>query len=243
LSAINGSDGHDRSAFLDIPFNWDASLSVRTIRVGYIQADFSAAETQKPEAPKPQTLTPTEKAEMEREKERLRQDKPLLQAALHLFPSLGINLVPIELPKLPVDPLQIILLAESAAAFDELTRSGRDKLLTAQAKDDWPNVWRASRFIPAVDYVNANRARTLWMKHLADIFRNVDVVVAASLSDQLTITNLTGHPALILPNGFRPDGTPSSLTFLGNLFGEEKLLAVGRAYQEATGFHLKHPKL
>ena len=243
LHAIHGPDGHDRSAFLDIPFNWDASLNARTIRVGYIQADFSPKQTQKPEAPKPQTLTPTEKAEREREKERLRQDKPLLQAALGVFPTLGINLIPMELPKLPVDPLQIILLAESAAAFDELTRSGRDKLLTAQAKDDWPNTWRASRFIPAVDYVNANRARTLWMKHMADIFKKVDVVLAASGSDQLTITNLTGHPALILPNGLRPDGTPSSLTFLGNLFGEEKLLAVGRAYQEATGFHLKHPKL
>src|SRR5438045_7696724 len=168
LHAIHGPDGHDCSAFLDIPFNWDASLNARTIRVGYIQADFSPKQTQKPEAPKPQTLTPTEKAEREREKERLRQDKPLLQAALGVFPTLGINLVPMELPKLPVDPLQIILLAESAAAFDELTRSGRDKLLTAQAKDDWPHTWRASRVIPAVAYGNANRSRTLWMPHMLD---------------------------------------------------------------------------
>jgi Asp-tRNA(Asn)/Glu-tRNA(Gln) amidotransferase A subunit family amidase len=136
-----------------------------------------------------------------------------------------------------------ILIAEAAAAFDELTRSGRDKLLTAQGANDWPNTFRAARFIPAVEYINANRARTLGMQRMAEVFKTIDVFVVPTFSPQLLITNLTGHPAVILPNGFRDDGTPTSLTFVGDLYGEARLLALAHAYQQATGFHLKHPKL
>jgi Asp-tRNA(Asn)/Glu-tRNA(Gln) amidotransferase A subunit family amidase len=242
LHAINGPDGHDRSV-RNAPFNWDATTQAKSMRVAYIRADFEGEEKPKPDEPKPETMTAERRAEYLRAREQRRKDRPILREALQVFPRLGITPTPIELPKLPVDVLQIILLAESAAAFDELTLSGRDKLLTAQASDDWPNVWRVSRFIPAVDYVQANRARTLWMERMAEIFKNFDVVLASSHSDQLTVTNLTGHPALILPDGFRDDGTPSSLTLVGNLYGEEKLLAIGRAYQEVTGFHRKYPKL
>ncbi len=95
-----------------------------------------------------------------------------------------------------------------------------------------------------MEYINQNRARTLLMEKVADLFKNLDVIVAPTFSPQLLITNLTGHPAVILPHGFRPsDGTPMSITFLGNLFGEANLLAVAKAYQDATDFHLKHPKL
>src|SRR5437868_15491528 len=155
-----------------------------------------------------------------------------------------------------------ILLAEAAAAFDELTRTGKDKLLTQQTKDDWPNQFRSARFIPAVEYIQANRARMEAMQAVAKVFDQVDVIVAPTFGQQLTITNLTGHPSLILPNGFRGadapapasmadasdenvggPGTPVSLTFIGNLYGEAKLLAFARAYQEVTGFHKLHPKL
>jgi Asp-tRNA(Asn)/Glu-tRNA(Gln) amidotransferase A subunit family amidase len=150
----------------------------------------------------------------------------------------------VDLPDLPYDAMRIILTAEAAAAFDELTRSDRDKLLVQQGKFDWPNSFRTARFIPAVDYVNANRLRSIAIQKLDELMNTVDVIVtptgAANLL-QLVATNLTGHPAVILPNGFRDDGTPVSLTFLGGLFEEAKLLAVARAYQDATGFHLKHP--
>jgi len=165
-------------------------------------------------------------------------------AALDVFKRLGINLIPVDLPDVPYDAMRIILTAEAAAAFDDLTRSNRDNELVQQGKFDWPNTFRTSRFIPAVDYVNANRLRSIAIQKWDDLMRTVDVIVtptgAANLS-QLVATNLTGHPAVILPNGFRDDGTPVSLTFLGGLFEESKLLAVARAYQEATGFHLKHP--
>jgi Asp-tRNA(Asn)/Glu-tRNA(Gln) amidotransferase A subunit family amidase len=177
-------------------------------------------------------------------KRTLHPTKPFDDAALEVMKRLGLNLIPVDLPDLPYDPMRIILNAEAAAAFDELTRSNRDNELVQQGKFDWPNSFRTSRFIPAVDYVNANRVRSQAIRKWDDLMKTVDVIVtptgAANLT-QLVATNLTGHPAVILPNGFRDDGTPVSITFLGGLYEEGKLLAVARAYQEATGFHLRHP--
>src|SRR4029078_11004213 len=118
--------------------------------------------------------------------------------------------------------------------------------LVKRVKVDLPNQFCALRVIPAVDYVNANRLRSIAIQKWDELMRTVDVIVtptrAANLS-QLVATNLPGHPAVIIPNGFREDGAPVSLTFLGGLFEEGKMLAVARAYQEATPFHLKHPQI
>ena len=130
------------------------------------------------------------------------------QAALDKLRAMGVNLVPVEFPKYPYQAMRSILLAEAAAAFDDLTRSGRDKLLTQQTQDDWPNTFRSARFIPAVEYIQANRARTTAMELAAKVFDQVDVIVAPTFSTQLLITNLTGHPAVILPNGFRGEDAP-----------------------------------
>jgi Asp-tRNA(Asn)/Glu-tRNA(Gln) amidotransferase A subunit family amidase len=157
-----------------------------------------------------------------------------------------VKLLPVEVPDVPYDPMRIILTAEAAAAFDELTRSDRDKELVQQARFDWANTFRTARFIPAVDYINANRVRTLAVAKWDELFKTVDVIVSptsASNLAQLVATNLTGQPAVILPNGFREDGTPVSLTFLGGLYQEANLIAVASAYQNATSFHLKHPVL
>ena len=226
LDAIYGPDGQDNSV-IAAPYHWNAALSLKTLRIGYVKSAFDTPQTD-PTDPK-RTLHATKKFD---------------DAALDVFNRLGINLLPVELPDAPYDPMRIILNAESAAAFDELTRSDRDKELVQQGKFDWPNSFRTSRFIPAVDYVNANRLRAIAIQKWDELMKTVDVIVtptgAANLS-QLVATNLTGHPAVILPNGFRDDGTPVSLTFLGGLFEEGKLLAVARAYQQATAFHLKHP--
>jgi len=226
LDAIYGPDSQDNSV-IAAPYHWNAALSLKTLRIGYVKSAFDTPQTD-PTDPK-RTLHATKKFD---------------DAALDVFNRLGINLLPVELPDAPYDPMRIILNAESAAAFDELTRSDRDKELVQQGKFDWPNSFRTSRFIPAVDYVNANRLRSIAIQKWDELMKTVDVIVsptgAANLS-QLVATNLTGHPAVILPNGFRDDGTPVSLTFLGGLFEEGKLLAVARAYQQATAFHLKHP--
>ena len=160
--------------------------------------------------------------------------------------SMGVDLIPVELPDLPYDAMRIILTAEAAAAFDDLTRSNRDSELVQQGRFDWANTFRTARFIPAVDYINANRLRMTAIEAWNDLMKKVDVIVtptSASNLAQLVATNLTGHPAVILPNGFRPDGTPVSLTFLGGLFDEARLLAVATAYQKATGFHNVHPAI
>jgi Asp-tRNA(Asn)/Glu-tRNA(Gln) amidotransferase A subunit family amidase len=226
LDAIYGPDGKDTSA-IDASFNWDASLKPTRLRIGYVKSAFDLPVTD----PKD-------------EKRTLHATKKFDDAALNVLRGMGINLIPIELPDLQYDAMRIILTAEAAAAFDEMTRSDRDNLMVQQGKFDWPNTFRTARFIPAVDYVNANRVRTTAIKAWDDLMQKVDVIVtptgAFGLS-QLVATNLTGHPAVILPNGFRDDGTPVSLTFLGGLFEEAKLLAVANAYQRATGFHKVHP--
>jgi Asp-tRNA(Asn)/Glu-tRNA(Gln) amidotransferase A subunit family amidase len=270
LEGIAGPDDRDRTV-RGGPFFWDADLDWRRLRVGYLKADFEppkepaadAAPSDVTPAPTPQQAAKAERDRARRDARRARgeYDRRFDQAALEKLRGMGIDLVPVTLPELPYEPMVSMLLAEAAAAFDELTRSGRDKLLTAQGPEDWPNAFRAARFIPAVEYVQAARARRLAMDQVAKAFENVDVVVAPSFSTQIVVTNLTGHPALILPNGLRGDdapkppaggdlqdnvggpGTPLSLTFLGRLYGEAKLLALARAYQDATGFHLKQPSL
>jgi len=228
LDAIYGPDGQDNTV-IDAPFHWNASVSPKALRIAYVKAAFDTPQIDPADAKR--TMHATKKFD---------------DAALAVFKSMGINLIPVDLPDVPYDAMRIILSAEAAASFDELTRSDRDKELVQQGKFDWPNSFRTSRFIPAVDYVNANRLRSIAMQKWDDLMRSVDVIVtptgAANLS-QLVATNLTGHPAVILPNGFRDDGTPVSLTFLGGLFEEAKVLAVAKAYQDATGFHLKRPNI
>jgi Asp-tRNA(Asn)/Glu-tRNA(Gln) amidotransferase A subunit family amidase len=268
LSAIYGPDGHDRTV-KDAAFNWDANLDWRKLRVGYLKADFELPAALQPEPAKEEKeLTTDEKKKREEEaanramaRASREYDHKFDEAALAKLKAMGINLAPIELPKLPYQAMWIIQVAEAAAAFDDLTRNGRDKLFTHESKDDRSRPFRAGRFIPAVEYIQANRARTMAMEAVNKVFEQVDVIVAPTFSTQLLVTNLTGHPALILPNGFRSEdapkprvrengevevggpGTPLSLTFLGRLYGESKLLALAKAYQDATDFHRRHPKI
>lgn len=268
LSAIYGPDGKDRTV-KNVAFNWEGGSDWRKLRVGYLDKDFTLQPPQQQQQPKQEkNLTEAEKkkhAEDAAQQAAFRAmreyDHKYDQAALEKLRTMGVKLVPLELPKLPYRNMVIMLEAEAAAAFDELTRTGRDKLLTSQGKDDWPNTFRTSRFIPAVEYIQASRARMIAMEQVAKVFEQVDVIVAPTNSTQLVVTNLTGHPAVIVPNGFRGEdapkprvdengdlqpggpGTPVSLTFLGNLYGEAKMLALAKAYQDATDFHLKHPSV
>ena len=224
LAAIHGPDGEDLTVH-DAAFNWDGTRPLRGIRVGYFKSVFDIPENDANNRPQ----HPTKKWD---------------DAALAVFERLGIELVPVDVPDGAYNAMRLVLDSECAAAFDELTRSGRDAEMSRQTPDAWPNAFRAARFIPATEYVNANRARTLAMQAWQKLFTQVDVVVTpTSGSSQLVATNLTGHPAVILPNGFRENGTPLSLTFLGKLFDEATLCRVAMAYQNATDFHLKHPTI
>ena len=217
LNAIHGYDPADPATVRDVPFAYDASLPLRSIRIGYYKSAFDS----------------------------VRQNKHLTDSVLVVLRSLGADLIPVEFPtEPPVGALTTILSAEAAAAFDDLTRSNRDDLMVRQMKNAWPNVFRAARFIPAVEYLQANRIRSLVIEETARLFRDVDVIVAPSFGgNQLLLTNLTGHPCVVLPMGFTDRGTPASVSFIGGLYDEGRLLAVAKKYQDATGHHRRHPSL
>ncbi len=212
--AIRGTDGFDLTV-RDVPFEWDASRDPRKLRVGYYRSAFEADHN----------------------------TKAFDDAALDVLRHIGFDLVPFETPSdYPLNALRsAILVAEAAAAFDDLTRSNRDDLME---RSSWPNSFRTARLIPAVEYINANRVRTLVMQAMHDAMKDVDVVVTPSYGGNiLLLTNLTGHPAVVLPNGFTEENTPVSLSFIGRLFGEGDALLVAKAYQDATSFHTQYPPL
>ncbi len=247
------------------PFLWDPNINWKQLRVGYaknlFEDKFSAENP--PANGMPEELKEWESHKEDRASARARRDndRPYDLAALEKLQTMGIELQAVELPDLPLHAISLLLNAEAAAAFDDLTITGRDELLTDQGPDDWPNIFRAARFYPAVEYIQANRARTLAMRQMAKLFETLDIIVVPSSSDvQLILTNLTGHPAVIVPNGLRGNdapkppaldtgeddsiggpGTPVSLTFLGRLYDDSTLLAFAAAYQRATDFLHLHP--
>jgi Asp-tRNA(Asn)/Glu-tRNA(Gln) amidotransferase A subunit family amidase len=158
---------------------------------------------------------------------------------LRVLRDLGVQLQPIKLPeKYPVSALRIILGTEAAAVFDDLTRRG-----VTEGLNSWPAIFRQGQFVPAVEYLRANRIRSLLMQEMEQVMARVDVYVGGH---DLLLANLTGHPTAVLPDGFRKaDGveTPNAITFTGRLYGETELLAVAQAYQQATGFHLRRPPM
>jgi Asp-tRNA(Asn)/Glu-tRNA(Gln) amidotransferase A subunit family amidase len=214
LEAIAGPDSKDPTVVAGVPpFDWTPGRPLSSVRVGYFKAAF--------DAPRP--------------------GKARDDAALQALRRLGVAPQPVDLPTdLPVNSLAIIM-AEAAAAFDELTRSDRDAVLREQHPNGWPNLFRAARFIPAVEYLQAQRVRTMLMERLDAVFQNVDVFMAPTFG-VIRVTNLTGHPAIVVPNGFESDGTPASISFVGKLFGEAELCTVASAWQQATHWQQRHPR-
>src|ERR1700723_2156549 len=265
LEAIYGPDGKDASVH-PASFAWNPAFDWKRLRIGYLKSEFDTPEALRLDEEKPNE-TGEEKLKRERRNNERKQrrarsdyDRRFDLAALDKLRALGFDLIPLELPKLPYGAMTALLTAEAAAAFDDLTLSGRDKLLTEQAVEDWPNAFRVARFYPAVEYIQANRARSLAIQQVSALFEKVDIIVAPSSGAQLVATNLTGHPALIVPNGLRgadaprppavDDGdqddiggpsTPVSLTFLAGHYQDAKLAAFGWAYQQAAGFLNLHP--
>jgi len=215
---IRGPDPDDRT-LIEAGYSYPGEVDLSQLKIGYLESAFTS------------------------DYEVAGFDKKTLR----VLRKLGADLVPVELlPEgIPVTALSLILEAETAAAFDELTRSNRDTLLVRQHRFAWPNIFRTARFIPAVEYIQANRMRHDLVQEFHERMNDFDVVVTPSFhgSEQLLATNLTGHPVVVVPNGFKENGSPTSISFLGNLFDEGVILAVASAYQEATGFHEKRPVL
>ena len=207
LEVIRGTDGLDHHV-RDASFNYSAKTSIKKLKVGYLKTLFDADY-------------PTKAND---------------QKTLDVLKSLGVELIPVELPTdIPVAAIRLMLSAEAAAAFDELTRSNRDSLLTDQRKFAWPNTFRTARFIPAVEYINASRIRYQLIQDYYTKTKDFDVIVSPSFGGtQLLTTNLTGHPCVVVPNGFTEKGNPTSISFLGKLFGEAAVVSLAHAYQQAS---------
>ncbi len=216
LAVLNGSDTKD-PATIPAAFNYSVKKEVKKLKIGYFSSYFEG-----------------NRAGIENDR-----------AVLELLKNQGITLHPVELKtSINAAPLVSMLLVEGAAAFDDLTRLGLDDQMVAQHKSAWPNVFRAARFIPAVEYIQMSRQRSLLIEEMHALMKEYDVIVTPSFAgQQLQITNLTGHPALCLPNGFGSNGSPTSITLLANLFEEEKLIMVGRLIQENSDWQTKRPPL
>jgi Asp-tRNA(Asn)/Glu-tRNA(Gln) amidotransferase A subunit family amidase len=227
FNAIYGADGRDDTV-VDAPFAWNPDIPLDKLRIGYVKADF---EDQTP----PPNMT-------EDAKKRLEARGAIMKDALEVFRKAGASLTPIELPDFPVQAIRFILSAEAAAAFDDLTRSRGIDQLTAQAQGDWSNQFRTHRFVPAVEFIRAQRARTLLMRKYDELMSKVDVFLSATGGASLTATNLTGHPALCLKAGF-VDKMPAALMITGRLYDEATLLRVALAYEKGTKWKDMNPTI
>ena len=216
FDAIRGLDPKDKT-LIDAGFTYPGKVDLASLRIGYFKSAF------------------------DEEYGVSKFDKQTLKT----LKKLGAELIPVELenPELPYFAMSIIYEAEAAAAFDELTRSNRDSLLVRQHRYAWPNKFRTARYITAVEYIQANRIRHDLIEDYNTRLKDFDVVITPSFKEgnQPLATNLTGHPVVVVPNGFKDSGSPTSISFLGNLFDEGTILAVAAAYQEATSFNKKRP--
>jgi Asp-tRNA(Asn)/Glu-tRNA(Gln) amidotransferase A subunit family amidase len=214
---LKGNDGKDPGA-RDHAFNYDQKANIKKLRFAYAENFFR----------------------------RLNKDAPEWKV-LDVYKSQGIDVKPVFFPDSSLYPnnlISVILNAESAAAFDELTRTNRDDLIERQDRDFWPNSFRAARLIPAVEYINANRYRYNLCKGMYDFMKDYDVLIVPTFSGrQLAITNLTGNPAVCMPMGFSAAGTPQSITLIGRLYDEASILAAAKAYQDKTDHNKKRPEL
>jgi len=213
---MKGTDGKDASA-VDHAFNYNQKADVKKMRVAFAQNYFN----------------------------KLAKDAPEWKV-LDEFKSMGVTPQPVTFPDSTIvqfNLIGIILNAESAAAFDELTRTNRDDLIERQDKDFWPNSFRSARMIPAVEYINAIRYRSELCQQINDFMKNYDVVIVPTFAgSQLAVTNLTGHPVVCMPMGFNQRGLPLSITLIGNLYDEASILEAAKAYQDHTDHHKKHPE-
>ena len=227
LDALYGPDHHDLTVG-DAPFNWTPEVPLSSLRVGYLKSEFEA--TPPPGANEQQRVLTEQRNAMYKE-------------ALAALETAGVKMTPIELPKFPTQNIRFVLTAEAATAFDDITRDGRVNQLSGQEPFDWPNTFRTSRFIPAVEYLRAQRARVLLMREMDKLMSQWDVFVSpAPGSASLTITNLTGQPAVCVPCGF-VNKLPRAIMFTGGLYDEASPLRVALAFEQATKWHTMHPKV
>ena len=249
FNAIYGPDGRDESV-VDAPFVWNPDVPLAKLRIGYVKTEFDPPAEGRSEAPGGRGaqggrgadaagrgrggLTPEEQRALREAQVKLLND------ALEVYRKAGATLHPIELPATALaNTIGFVLTTEAAAAFDDLTRSPgiNDPSLSA-----WANAFRAHRFVPAVEYIRAQRARTLLAREMDRLMSQYDVFLSSTTSASLGLTNLTGHPAIALRAGFH-NNAPVELMVTGRLYDEGTMMRVALAYERATEWHKVHPTL
>jgi Asp-tRNA(Asn)/Glu-tRNA(Gln) amidotransferase A subunit family amidase len=217
FEAIEGKDPLDQTS-VDAPFLFDHKAKPKQYKVGYLKNLIDMDSTDSGDN---------------------------LRKALKKLKENGINPIPIELPKnFPHNVFDIILRAESGAFFDELVRSGGVDKMVQQHQKSRANSLRQSRFIPAVEYLQANRFRGELIEEMHNLMNKFDVLISPTFGGrQLMTSNLTGHPVVCVPTGFDNQNHPTSISFLGNLYEEDKILEFANFFQAITNFHLKYPPL
>lgn len=220
FSYIHGTDGKDASA-VNMPFNYKPTADVKKMKVAYAKNYYDK-------------ITDTSRNEWK---------------VLNEFRKMGVTLIPVNFPDSGVynfNIMDVVISAECAAAFDDFTRNNIDDEMTSQGKFDWPNSFRVARLMPAVEYINANRHRYLLMQKVNEVVNQFDVIICPTRGsgNQTAITNLTGHPVVVVPTGFdKRFNTPTSITFIGKLYDEATILSAAKAYQNATGWDETHPTM
>ncbi len=213
---LHGTDEKDAAA-VNMPFNYAGKADLSKMKIAYAKNYFGKKDTLGNE-----------------------------DAVLDVYRKAGAQLIPVDFPDSGIynfDIIGIVIGAESAAAFDGFTRTGLDDKMTRQGKGEWPNYFRAARFIPAVEYINANRHRYLLMQKVNEVIEKYDAIICPTwVGNQAAITNLTGHPAISMPTGFDKNHSPTSITLVGKLYDEATLLSVAKVYQDATQWNKMHPE-
>ena len=244
FNAIYGADNRDDTV-VDAAFDWNPNVPLSQLKIGFIESEFNPAiNSGQAAGGRGAGGVGGGRGGGNPEDARRRAEARLkvLNDALDVLRAAGARLEPMAMPEFPANALNFILSAEAAAAFDDLTRSKGIDQLTEQGPNAWPNTFRTSRYIPAVEYIRAQRARMLLNRQMDQLMSKYDVFLSPTGGSSLGITNLTGHPAACLKSGF-VDGMPQALMITGRLYDEATVLRVALAYERATKWHAMNPPL
>ena len=225
FNALYGPDGKD-TMIIDVPFNWDGSTDLTGLKIGYWPHIFEQEDPVKGDHD-----VPAERLEVTRQLER---------RAIEIFRSRGAEVMPFEMPEMPFELYRILFNVESAAALDDLMRSGRVDMMSAEPESSgYPSSLRLGRLIPAVEYIQANRVRAKVIEEYNSALGDLDLIIGS----HVYVTNITGHPEISIPSGFYAEGLPSTLRLTGKLFGETEMLKAAHTFQSRTDHHLRHPSM
>ena len=215
---LHGTDGKDLAA-VHMPFNYQVNRPMKGMKIAYAKNYFDK-------------IKDTTRSEWK---------------VLADLKKQGVQLIPVEFPDekaYPFNIMDVVIGAECAAQFDEMTRKNIDDQLTRQTKYDWPNQFRTARFVPAVEYINAQRHRYVLMQKVNEVVSQYDAIICPSRGggNQSAITNLTGHPVVCVPTGLdAKSGLPTGISFVGKLYDEGTLLRIAQFYQDHTAHDEVHP--